>query len=129
MDAQVTDLWARRVVPALLSVVIVSGCAMAPLGPAVRPAPSAPPAAAGPAAAMPAPMAPDASASGAEQACIAAGRERGLDVMGVVGSRSVNGNDGEAARDVMLRVRRSGAEIEVRCNYVTETRMARIMLI
>ncbi|MCC5965264.1 MAG: hypothetical protein JJU24_03930 [Natronohydrobacter sp.] len=102
---------------------------MAPLGPAPRPAPSAPPAAVGPAVTIPEQMTPDASASGAEQACIAAGRERGLDVMGVVGSRSVNGTNGEAARDVMLRVRRSGAEIEVRCNYVTETRMARIMLI
>ena len=71
----------------------------------------------------------DATASGAEQACIAAGRERGLDVLGVVGSRAVTATTGGASRDVMLRVRRSGAEIEVRCNYVADTRMARIMLI
>lgn len=129
MHAQLSGLWARRVVPALLSVAVVSGCAMAPLGPATRPAPSAPPPATGPAVAIPEPMTPGASSSGAEQACIAAGRERGLDVMGVVGSRSVNDSNGADARDVMLRVRRSGSEIEVRCNYVTETRMARIMLI
>lgn len=129
MHALVTGLQPWRVVPGLLSVVLVAGCAMAPLGPVARPAPSAPPAAVGTATPIPEAMAPDASASGAEQACIAAGRERGLDVMGVVGSRSVSGTNGEAARDVMLRVRRSGAEIEVRCNYVTETRMARIMLI
>jgi len=127
MHAQMTGLWPRRAVPALLAVFLAAGCAMAPLGPTARPAPSAPPATA--VAPLPDPLVPDASASGAEQACIAAGRERGLDVMGVVGSRSVNGTNGEAARDVMLRVRRSGAEIEVRCNYVTETRMARIMLI
>lgn len=129
MHAQMTGRWPRRAVPALLSVFLAAGCTMAPLGPAPRPAPVAPPAAVGPAVTIPEQMTPDASASGAEQACIAAGRERGLDVMGVVGSRSVNGTNGEAARDVMLRVRRSGAEIEVRCNYVTETRMARIMLI
>ncbi|TVP71756.1 MAG: hypothetical protein EA339_09035 [Rhodobacteraceae bacterium] len=68
-------------------------------------------------------------ASGAEQACVAAGRERGLDVVDVVGSRSVTSASGEAGRDVLLRVRRSGAEIEVRCNYVENTRLARIMLI
>lgn len=71
----------------------------------------------------------DFSVSGAEQACIAAGRERGLDVAGVVGSSAVTGSNGEASRDVMLQVRRNGASIEVRCNYVAETRMARIMLI
>ncbi len=71
----------------------------------------------------------DISASGAEQACIAAGRERGLEVAGVVGSTAVTGANGEASRDVMLRVRRGGADIEVRCNYVASTRMARIMLI
>lgn len=129
MHAQMTGRRPRRAVPALLCVLLAAGCTMAPLGPATRPAPVAPPAAVGPAATIPEQMTPDATASGAEQACIAAGRERGLDVMGVVGSRSVNGTNGEAARDVMLRVRRSGAEIEVRCNYVAETRMARIMLI
>ncbi|MCC5960967.1 MAG: hypothetical protein JJU08_16665 [Rhodobacteraceae bacterium] len=67
--------------------------------------------------------------SSAERACIAAGQERGLDVQGVAGSRSVTGSDGQDARDVMLRVSRSGSQIEVRCNYQTATGMARIMLI
>ncbi len=66
---------------------------------------------------------------GAEQACIAAGRERGLQVMGVAGSRAVTTSEGAPAQDVMLRVSRDGAQIEVRCNYVAETGMARIMLI
>lgn len=65
----------------------------------------------------------------AEQACIAAGQDRGLEVQGVAGSRSVTGPDGQDARDVMLRVTRSGTQIEVRCNYQAATGMARIMLI
>jgi hypothetical protein len=69
------------------------------------------------------------SASAAEQACMGAGRERNLDVVGVVGSRSASDVNGDASRDVMLRVRRNGAEIEVRCNYVSSTGLARIMLI
>ena len=119
----------RRAGLGLAALLLVSGCAMAPLGPATRPAPPVAPSPVTPAVPIPEPTSPDADASGAEQACIAAGRERGLDVMGVVGSRAVADGNGAAARDVMLRVRRSGAEIEVRCNYVTETRMARIMLI
>lgn len=129
MAPQITRFILGRVTVALGAVVLVAGCAMAPLGPTTRPSGPVAPSPVSPAVPIPEPMTPDASASGAEQACIAAGRERGLDVMGVVGSRSVSGSNGEAARDVMLRVRRSGAELEVRCNYVEETRMARIMLI
>ncbi len=123
-------LWRGGV--ALASVLVLSACTLAPL--AQAPAPSAP------APSVQLPPADDAvdttalpgesgSASGAEQACVAAGRERGLDVVDVVGSRSVTSASGEAGRDVMLRVRRSGAEIELRCNYTEETRLARIMLI
>lgn len=114
---------------ALGLVILLTGCTMAPLGPATRPAGPITPAPVTPAAPIPGDMTPDATASGAEQACIAAGRERGLNVLGVVGSRAVSGSNGENARDVMLRVERSGSELEVRCNYVEDTRMARIMLI
>lgn len=129
MDFKLTGIAYARIGLAFASVLVIAGCANAPMGMAPRPAPSAPIASAPPAPVAPLPGPGDASASGAEQACIAAGRERGLDVAGVVGSRAVSGTNGEAARDVMLRVRRSGAEIEVRCNYVANTGMARIMLI
>ncbi len=117
---------------ALASVLFLSACTLSPLAQAPRPMPTAPaPSVQLPSAdeALTTTALPGAGASGAEQACVAAGRERGLDVVDVVGSRSVTGASGEAARDVMLRVRRSGAEIEVRCNYVEDTRLARIMLI
>lgn len=129
MQVQTQGFPGRGAGLALVAMLLVSGCAMAPLGPITRPAPPAAPAPVAPAAPTPEQTSPDADASGAEQACIAAGRERGLEVMGVVGSRAVSDTNGVAARDVMLRVQRSGTEIEVRCNYVTETRMARIMLI
>ncbi len=129
MQVQTQGFPMRRAGLALAALLLVSGCAMAPLGPSTRPAPPAAPAPVTPAVQMPEPTSPDAEASGAEQACIAAGRERGLDVLGVVGSRAVSDTNGAAARDVMLRVQRSGSELEVRCNYVEETRMARIMLI
>lgn len=117
----------------LVAVLALSACTFNPMRPL-------PPRAASPVAVAPAPgsemPAPDGmaqpadlTASGAEQACIAAGRERGLDVLGVVGSSAMTGSNGEATRDVMLRVRRDGAEIELRCNYVAETGMARIMLL
>lgn len=125
--------WTKRFSVALASAVLLSGCTLAPLGPAPRPAPVDSPVAVVPAPADDTDQATDGmgdfSASGVEQACVAAGRERGLDVTGVVGSTAVTGTNGEASRDVMLRVRRSGADIEVRCNYVASTRMARIMLI
>ena len=82
---------------------------------------------------LPAPVSPTLGpadgASAAEQACIAAGQERGLQVIGVAGSREVVGPSGEMMRDVMLRVSRSGSQIEVRCNYQTSSDLARIMLI
>jgi len=120
-----------RAALALTAAAFLAGCGGMPIMPGPGPARTPPP----PAATSPAPIEdfgvqdPEQVASGAEQACVAAGRERGLDVVDVVGSSSVTTSDGEAARDVMLRVRRSGAEIEVRCNYVADTGMARIMLI
>jgi hypothetical protein len=69
------------------------------------------------------------NANAAEQACIAAGQERGLQVLGIAGSREVVSPTGEVQRDVMLRVSRGGAQIEVRCNYQSATDLARIMLI
>lgn len=125
--------WTRRISTTLACAAFLAGCAYVPLASAPRSAPTDTPASVVPApnddGNLAAGGAADISASGAEQACVAAGRERGLDVAGVVGSTAVTGTNGEASRDVMLRVRRSGAEIEVRCNYVASTRMARIMLI
>ena len=72
---------------------------------------------------------PGSDARIAEQACIDAAQERGLQVQGIAGSRAVTGSDGGAARDVMLRVSRDGTQIELRCNYQASTQMARIMLI
>ncbi|MBR3371746.1 MAG: hypothetical protein IKG52_14050 [Rhodobacteraceae bacterium] len=99
----------------------LAGCMGAPMatGPRVIPAPAA----------TPQTSVPPMGSASAEQACIAAGQDRGLDVQGVAGSRSVTGPDGQEARDVMLRVSRSGTQIEVRCNYQMTTGMARIMLI
>lgn len=66
---------------------------------------------------------------GAEAACTEAGRERGLDVLGVVSTRDVTGATGAPERDVMLRVARNGTQLDVRCNYQPESGLARIMLI
>ena len=96
---------------------LLSACTMAAPVAAPRPAPV-----------MPAPG-PVMGAAGAENACIAAGQERGLQVLGVAGSREVVSPTGEVMRDVMLRVSRGGAQIEVRCNYQSATGLARIMLI
>lgn len=129
MHSNLTGIARGRIGLALASLLVVAGCTGVPLGPVTtRPAPSAVAPAPSPAA-VPQTALTGASASGAEQACIAAGRDRGLDVAGVVGSRAVTGATGESGRDVMLRVRRSGSEIEVRCNYAADTGMARIMLI
>ncbi|WFE74463.1 hypothetical protein [Roseinatronobacter sp. S2] len=67
--------------------------------------------------------------SSAEQACIAAGQERGFEVLGVAGSRSATGSDGQEERDVLLRLSRNGTQTEARCNYQTATGMAQIMII
>lgn len=105
----------------LVLVLAVSGCTVAP-GP--RPVPLARPI---PAPVAAAPMAQPSNA--AEAACISAGQERGLQVLGVAGSRDVVTATGEMQRDVMLRVSRGGAQIELRCSYQTTTGLARIMLI
>lgn len=108
-----------RALAGLGLVLTLSACLATP---AARPLPIARPA---PVAVAPAPAASNA----AEQACIAAGQERGLQVLGIAGSREVVSPTGEVQRDVMLRVSRSGAQIEVRCNYQSATDLARIMLI
>lgn len=100
---------------------LLAGCGGTP----IIPAPRAPMASA-PVAAV---IAPTDVAGAAERACIAAGQERGLQVIGVAGSRDVVGPSGAAMRDVMLRVSRGGAQIEVRCNYSSDANIARIMLI
>ena len=75
------------------------------------------------------PRARAAQRSGRRGRLHAAGRDRGLDVLGVVSTRDVTGADGAPERDVMLRVARDGTQLEVRCNYKPETGLARIMLI
>lgn len=103
---------------------VVTGLGACTLTPMTRPLPivAAPGGGTGPAPAQ-------RSAAGAEAACTTAGRDRGLDVLGVVGTRNVTGPDGAPERDVMLRVARDGTQLEVRCNYKPETGLARIMLI
>ncbi len=107
---------------ALLSgLMLLSGCAVPVFGGfGGRPAPAP--------AATPAPGQP-ASADSAREACITAGRDRGLEVLGVISVDEVTGPDGATARDVMLRVARDGDEIELRCSYDPEAGLARIMLI
>lgn len=115
----------------LAAVLLLAGCTMNPIAPAPRQAsvaPSGPVTSTAPPSDMRTTGTTD-SASSAEQACMSAGRERNLNVVGVVGSRSATATNGEATRDVMLRVRRNGSEIEVRCNYASSTGLARIMLI
>lgn len=72
--------------------------------------------------------APTPGASAAETACLAAGRQAGFDVQGVVGTREVVGVSGFAeSRDVILRVNRGGQSVEVRCSYAYAGASARIM--
>ena len=73
--------------------------------------------------------APATGKADAEAACMAAGQERGLEVLGVVNTRDVTGANGAPERDVMLRVARDGTRLEVRCNYQPDAGVARIMLI
>jgi len=111
---------ANRLGVAALAFVLAScGGAPMPMGPRT---PSAP------VAAVPS-IAPSDVAGAAERACIAAGQERGLQVIGIAGARDVVGPSGTMMRDVMLRVSRGGAQIEVRCNYQPDDGLARIMLI
>lgn len=112
----------------LVAMLALAGCTMNPMAQTTpRPVSVAPPAPM--TGTTSTDMSAGATASAAEQACMGAGRERNLDVVGVVGSRSTADADSGASRDVMLRVRRNGSEIEVRCNYVSSTGLARIMLI
>ncbi len=114
----------------LVAAVLVAGCAMQPFGQHTAPRPIAPPpSAAATSTISPAIQGNGATTTGAQQACIGAGRERNLDVVGVVGSSSATDTNGELTRDVMLRVRRNGSEIELRCNYSPASGLARIMLI
>jgi hypothetical protein len=111
----------RHPLPILLlgSSLFLSACmGGVPMAPAARPAPAS--VGVPPAASLPAPV----GNNMAEQACVTAGQERGLQVLGVSGSRPNNDDI-----DVMLRVARSGSQLEVRCNYQTASGMARIMLI
>ena len=67
-------------------------------------------------------------ASQAEAACMQQGREQGLAVREVVGTREVQGSDGQAvSRDVMLRVARGQQVYDVRCSYHYASAAARIM--
>ncbi|MCC1480174.1 hypothetical protein [Roseibaca sp. Y0-43] len=108
---------------ASLAVLAIAGLGACTMNPMARPMPVIPAPSAGTA------PAPAAGMAGAEAACTAAGRERGLDVLGVVSTRDVTGASGAPERDVMLRVARSGTQLEVRCNYQPDTGTARIMLI
>jgi hypothetical protein len=116
----------------------LAACGILPEIPDFRVPRRATPAAAPPMAATPlppveplAPGAPGAVGAGAaEAACTAAGRERGFEVQGVIGSTDVIGADGRAlSRDVMLRVIRSGQQVDLRCNYVYADGIARLMVL
>jgi hypothetical protein len=109
-----------RILGGAALVLAMAGCGMAPM---------APPRVVGPVATAPIAQPPVLDGGAAERACIAAGQERGLNVLGVAGARDITGPNGEMMRDVMLRVSRGGAQIEVRCNYQSAQDLARIMLI
>jgi hypothetical protein len=108
----------------ILAIAALVGLGACTLNPMVQPMPIIP----APSGTSQAPG-PGAGMAGAEDACTAAGRERGLDVLGVVSARDVTGAGGAPERDVMLRVARSSTQLEVRCNYQPDTGVARIMLI
>lgn len=123
----------RVLLPGALALSLAA-CGAIPDFRAMRPAASPPPPPSMAVAPLPptgpvAPVLPGApSAGAAEAACAAAGRERGFEVQGVVGSTDVMGADGRAAsRDVMLRVLRSGQQFDLRCNYVYADGLARVM--
>lgn len=113
-----------RPVGTLAIVLALGACTLNPIG---RPLPiiTAPPSSGSGTGTEPA----SGSFATAEAACVQAGRERGLDVLGVVSTREVTGAGGSPARDVMLRVARDGTQLEVRCNYQPDAGLARIMLI
>lgn len=117
-------MFPHRICKFTLAVAAIAGLAGCTLNPMARPMPV-----------IPAPndgtpdTAPATGMAGAEAACTEAGRERGLDVLGVVSARDVAAPDGATERDVMLRVARDGTQLEVRCNYQPDSGVARIMLI
>ncbi len=114
-----------------LAVIFLAGCTLNPVSMAPRPI-APPPGQSGNAGMMPGTSMssmPGSTAASAEQACIAAGRERGFDVQGVVGTSAGVPVDGVETRDVILRVQRNGTVLEPRCNFVPSTQSARIMLI
>ncbi|MGY6534090.1 MAG: hypothetical protein ACXIVG_01960 [Pararhodobacter sp.] len=121
----------------LVGALMLAGC-QAPdlrgLMPGARPAAPAP--APAPQTIAPDVFDPDAPAAGgpapaanvAEAACMQQGRDQGLAVREVVGTREVRGSDGVAtSRDVMLRVARGQQVYDVRCSYNYGTEQARIM--
>lgn len=116
---------------ASLATILLAGCTLNPVS--MAPGPIAPPPGQGASIeVMPGtsqPSAPGSTTASAEQACIAAGRERGFDVQGVVGTSAGALVDGVETRDVILRVQRNGTVLEPRCNFVPSTQSARIMLI
>ena len=123
---------------ALAAVLLLTGCANVPdfrdgirlSNPFARAAPTRVAPSAGSATPVsPAPGSqPAPAASIAETACLAAGREAGFDVRGVVGTREVIGANGlPESRDVMLRVDRGGQSLEVRCSFAYQDAQARIM--
>ncbi|NBB96883.1 MAG: hypothetical protein GVY34_01750 [Alphaproteobacteria bacterium] len=117
-------MFLSRICQSTLAVVVIVGLGACSLNPMARPMPAAP----APTGSAPDP-APAAGTTGAESACTAAGRERGLEVLGVVSARDVSGANGASERDVMLRVARNGTQLDVRCNYQPDSGVARIMLI
>lgn len=123
---------------ALAAVLLLTGCANVPdfrdgmrlSNPFARAAPTrAAPSAGSATPVSPAPGSqPAPAASTAETACLAAGREAGFDVRGVVGTREVIGANGlPESRDVMLQVDRAGQSLEVRCSFAYQDAQARIM--
>lgn len=113
-----------RIACFVAAVTALGACTLNPIAPSPRPLPivAAPASSANT-------TAPAPGMAGAEAACSAAGRERGLDVLGVVSARDVTGATGALERDVMLRVARGATQLDVRCNYQSDTGLARIMLI
>lgn len=112
------------ILPLVLAALMLAACDM----PDFRARSSAPPP---PAPLAPAPVEPGLNPgqpSAAEAACLAAGRERGFEVQGVVGSSEVMGADGRpASRDVLMRVARGQQIFDLRCNYDYGGAMARVM--
>ena len=118
-----------RVLPLAVMTLLLTGCALPDLG-GLGPTPRAPAPAPGAVAPdTPAPTDADSPpASTAEAACTRQGRDQGLNVREVVGTREVTDSEGRpVARDVMLRVARGEQVFDIRCNYRYAEARARIM--